>query len=101
MENTNEANTGPSKIQVAGSLYDQNACDELTAMVTNQLNGGNKTVVVDLEKCKAISAYGVGQLLTLTNTAKNQEGKVTFSGLRPEVRETLEMLLVSNLLELK
>ena len=96
-----ETSVGITTFIVNGSLYEQSASDQLSGAVRKQLGIGNKSLVIDLSQCKAISSYGVGQLIALNNSVKSQSGTLTFVGLRKEMKDIMAALLLDQILTLK
>ena len=96
-----ENTSGVTSIFVLGSLFEQEACDKLAYTIRKQLSFGNKDLVVDLSQCKAISAFGVGQLIEFNNSVKSQSGNLTFVGLRKDMKDIMGALLLDQILTLK
>ncbi len=90
-----------ARIEVLSSLYDQKACDRLSELVTSTLSDGHKTLSVDISRCEAISAYGVGKLIAASESAKQLSATLTVIGVRKEIFEMLKPLLVDQMLDLK
>ena len=99
-EVTVETLAGMTTLIVSGSLYEQAACDKLSWVVRKQLDLGNKLLVINLSQCKAISAYGVGQLIGLNKSVNAQSGNLSFKGLQKEMKDIMGALLLDQILTL-
>jgi ABC-type transporter Mla MlaB component len=87
----------PELLQAPDHLFDQVVVDEFMVDVDHRLGSGIKDLEIDLSSCKALSAYGVNQLLQAVSRAKESGGSVKISNASRELKELLGLIFLDNL----
>lgn len=84
------------RLTAPAHLFDQVVIDEFLLEVDQKLGTGAKELEIDLSSCKALSAYGVSQLLQADTRAKEAGGSVKLSNASRELKELLGLIFLDN-----
>lgn len=68
------------------------AAAELSELVLDQLQEGNRALCIDLSECTTVNSPAVGALLELTlMAAQDHQCTLVFTGMRPLIREFFDI----------
>jgi len=84
-------------IIVTSDLDNEQAGEELKSSFEQLMKQGIKTIVLDLRKVEIINSYGVGKIITCYKLLKQSGGQVMVKPLSGFVKETFDLLMLSNL----
>jgi len=81
---------GKTTVSLEGML-DTNSSPEFQKAVESILEKDGLDILVDLSKMEYISSQGIRTVLTLIKAVMSRQGKLEFSGVRPAVKEILDI----------
>jgi anti-anti-sigma factor len=84
-------------IVVTSDLDDEQAGEALKSAFDGLVEQGLKTIVLDLRGVEIINSYGVGKIITCFKILKNAGGQLMVKPLAGFVKETFDLLMLSNL----
>jgi anti-anti-sigma factor len=71
--------------------FDGDVSGDVEHILNKQLTAGNKFLVLDLAEVDYISSNGLKTVVTICRRAREANGDLVLSGLRPRVQEILEI----------
>ena len=87
------------KISLEGDL-DAYSSDEFKDAVLKQLPG-SKDILINAKKLNFIDSTGLGSLISIYNTIKEQEKTISIEEIKPNVRQIFEITELDKLFNIK
>lgn len=76
MEFTHETKTDTLVIRLAGDLIGESDGTEVLSVVTDSIQNGKVTCVIDISNLRYINSSGIGVLITILTKFRNKGGEV-------------------------
>jgi anti-anti-sigma factor len=92
---------GATVLRVTASEIEMYTVPTLKTALLNQLQEKPAVIALDLESVEFIDSSGIGALLLLAKKAKEVGTNLFITGLRPEIRETMEVTGAIRLLQVR
>lgn len=92
---------GATVLRVTASEIEMYTVPTFKTALLNQLQAQPGIIALDLESVEFIDSSGIGALLLLAKKAKEAGSNLFVIGLRPEIRETMEVTGTVSLLQVR
>lgn len=84
-------------LHIQGDLIGDEVGPKLVEMVSDAVNDGIKTFVVDLSEVRYISSSGIGLLITMLTKMRNVDGEVYLTSPSEHVKKLLIITKLNNI----
>ncbi|PRY84013.1 STAS domain-containing protein [Mongoliibacter ruber] len=84
-------------LHIQGDLIGDEVGPKLVEMVSDAVNDGVKTFVVDLSEVRYISSSGIGLLITMLTKMRNVDGEVYLTSPSEHVKKLLIITKLNNI----
>ncbi len=84
-------------IKLEGDLIGDEAGPKLVEIVSDALNNGIKTTIIDLGRVRYISSSGIGVLITMLTKMRNAGGEVVLTSPSEHVKKLLIITKLNNI----
>jgi anti-anti-sigma factor len=92
-----ESADGKGLIMIEGDLDNEQAGEALRNAFNKLYNGGERTIVLNLDAVEIINSYGIGKILMCYKRLKAEDGVLMVKPLSGFVKETFELLMLDSL----
>jgi anti-sigma B factor antagonist len=92
--------SGTTVLALEGKLTVGDACTSLRDAVRRELEQGNKTLVLDMEKLQYIDSSGLGILVSCLMAARHNEGDLAVSNVPSRIRDLLHVCRLDTIIQL-
>ena len=79
-------------IVIEKNLFEQEPSSQIFTLVMDKLREGAKEITIDFSSCRAVSVFGISQLIQCSSYAESQGAKLKFEKLKPEYETILKGL---------
>ncbi|WP_114751392.1 STAS domain-containing protein [Pleomorphovibrio marinus] len=84
-------------IKLTGDLIGDESGPKLVELVSDALNNGVKTTIIDLSEVRYISSSGIGVLITMLTKMRNAGGEVVLTSPSEHVKKLLIITKLNNI----
>ncbi len=84
-------------LKLDGDLIGDEAGPKLVELVSDALNNGIKTTIIDLSQVRYISSSGIGVLITMLTKMRNAGGEVVLTSPSEHVKKLLIITKLNNI----
>ena len=95
-----KAESGASLLALDGKLTVGEACETLREAVRRELEQGNKTIVLDMQKLIYIDSSGLGILVSVLMAARREQGDLAVTNVPPRIRDLLHVCRLDTIIQL-
>lgn len=97
---SSKAESGARLLALEGKLTVGDACASLREAVRQELEQGNRTIVLDMQKLNYIDSSGLGTLVSVLMAARREQGDLAVSNVPPRIRDLLHVCRLDTIIQL-